>query len=366
MRRLARASLLCATLATAAASAWALAQNPFAAPLVERSVQGARAALTRAMAHKVTTSWLIERVEAALAAQDADALELYIELANDRGKPLPPELLRRALAFAESQQAFLTRAADCAACAADIANCKRLAQVAACAIPLEMTPLGDLNALRRAGLAWAAGAEVDRLDAGLALAGLGATGLAIGTGGASLPVKAGATLLRLARRADAITPAFARTLGAMAEGAVRWEKMPDYLAGRVGLEQVTDGAKLASLGAVAADLGRISKNTSPAETLTLMRHIDSAAEARAMARLSELQGPRTRHTIAALGKTRAFRLMLRISDMALLTVSLLTALALQIVSLLSGWMRRMVRPAPAQLQPPRRSFIIESETGDTD
>lgn len=345
MRRLTRLLLFFFALATGAASLWTLSQNPFAKPLIARSELAARAALTRAVSQQATTEWLTQHVEEALAARDADALELYIGLANDLGKPLPPALLNRALEFARQENAFLTRARQCAACAIDLASCKRLAQVAACAVPIEISPIGDLNALRRAGFDWASGQSVDRLDVGLALVGLGASAAAIGSAGTSLPVKAGATFLRLAHRLGALTPKLARTLTRTSQGAVHWSRLPDYAFGRVSLSALTDGAKLAELASIATDLGRIRAATSTTDALALMRRIDTAQDARRMARLAEIEGPRTRRTLAALGKSRAFRLLLRISDLALLASGLLAALAMQIASLAGAWMRRMVRPA---------------------
>ncbi|MDP1668191.1 hypothetical protein [Phaeovulum sp.] len=56
-----------------------------------------------------------------------------------------------------------------------------------------------MNALRRAGLAWSLGEEVDQFEAGLAVAGLVSTGLVLSSGGASATVEVGVTGLRLAR-----------------------------------------------------------------------------------------------------------------------------------------------------------------------
>lgn len=217
---------------------------------------------------------------------------------------------------------MLNTASDCAACALDISQCQKLSHIASCAIPVEMTPIGDLNALRRAGVDWVAGDEIDQLEVGLAFAGLGATGLAIGTGGTTLPVKAGATLLRSARRMEALTPGMTNVVLGMTDIAVSWDEVPDYVIGRVPLDDVVDTAKLASIGDLASDL----------------------------ARLSNAAGPRTTHVIETLGKSRSFRLVHRLSDMALLTIGLLTALALQVLALTGGLFRRALRPKRHRLR----------------
>ncbi|MBD3678660.1 MAG: hypothetical protein HUJ27_09685 [Rhodobacteraceae bacterium] len=309
-----------------------------------RSEAAIRIGIARAMERQVTAEWLVPRLETAVRAKNLDEVEILIDLAGDHHVTVPETLLERALVLSASSQGTGARVADCARCAVDITACDRLSDIAACALPFEMSPLGDANALRRAGGDWAAGREVDHLDAGLALAGLSATGLAVATGGSSLTVKAGATVLRVARHMGAVTPGFTRVLRVMSDIRIDWARVPDYLGGTVPLGTVTDTAKLAALGALAGDIGAIRRSTSTAETLVLLRHVDSAGDAARLARVTTVTGPRTRHVIYALGKSRALRSAVRFSDLALATMGLFSALMLQIPALISEAVRRAIRP----------------------
>jgi hypothetical protein len=338
------------TAATGLVSVWTLAQHPFAAPLVAQSAESASLAVKRAMAEAIEPELIIAELNQALEAADIDKVGIYDDLAKDQQITIPTELSDRVADFQAAEAGMLNTASDCAACALDISQCQKLSHIASCAIPVEMTPIGDLNALRRAGVDWAAGDEVDRLEVGLAFVGLGATGLAIGTGGAAIPVKAGASLLRSARRMGALTPSMTNIALGMADIAISWDEVPDYVIGRVPLDEVVDTAKLASIGDLASDLERVRQNTSTAEVLTLMKHVDTAEDAKNPARLSDAAGPRTTHVIETLGKSRSFRLVHRLSDMALLTVSLLAALALQLLALTSGVLRRVLRPKRHRLR----------------
>lgn len=96
MRRLARLTLLIWSLATVAVTGWMLSQNPFAAPLVDRGLDQARAALMRAVADRATPDWLIPRLTAALDAGDRQQVQMLMDLARDQGTPLPPHLRARA------------------------------------------------------------------------------------------------------------------------------------------------------------------------------------------------------------------------------------------------------------------------------
>ncbi|WP_146180744.1 hypothetical protein [Thalassorhabdomicrobium marinisediminis] len=315
--------------ATLACTLWLLAQAPFAAPLVQRSAAGIEVALSRAMARKVDADWLVPRLQAAVADEDLMRIELLVDLAISYEVAVPPALKVRLQEVVDAQTGFFASALGCGACAVDVTACATLTQISACAIPFELTPAGDVNALRRAALNYGAGDAVDRLDLGLALVGLGATGAVLATGGSSYTVKAGASVLRMARRMGELNAAFAARLAALAGDAVRWDRMGDLARFRIGPAEVVDSAKLGKLSAIGSDLGRLAENTSVAQAVTLLRHVDSAEDAARLARVSAAMGPRTGKAFAVLGKARVFRAAVRLTDLALGAVAALAALAAQ-------------------------------------
>ena len=209
----------------------------------------------------------------------------------------------------EAQRTWTATAAACTVCMADIATCPSAALLGACAIPFELSPLGDLAALRRAGLAWWSDEEIDALDAGLAAIGLGATGAIVLSGGSSLTVKAGAGMLRTARRMGTLTPGLARLL------------------------DVSDATARPALRVVAANLGTVRRATSTADTLRLMRLVDTPDDAARLARIAEAAGEKTPRTLAVLGKSRAFRATTRVTRAAAGTLALLWLTALQLATI---------------------------------
>ncbi|MCK0168113.1 hypothetical protein MWU52_11165 [Jannaschia sp. S6380] len=338
--RLVRAAPLLATLA---ATGWALSTNPLAAPLVERGATDLILTLEHRVRRTATAPWIEAELAAAVASEDVDRAAMLIDLARDLERDID---LSAAEAMIAAREGWLASAGDCAACMADIAACPTLAHLASCAVPFEMSPLGDANALRRAGVAWASGAEVDRLDAGLALVGLAATGAVLVTGGTSVTVKAGAGLLRTARRMGSLTPSLARHLTI----PVRWSAVPAYLRGAAPLDTVTDMARLSVATAIAADMGRVREATSTAEALRLARLVDTPTDAARLARVAEAMGPRTGRTLAVLGKGRAFRATLRLSRAAAGTLALAWLCMVQIGAILAARLGaavlRALTPAP--------------------
>jgi len=341
-----RAGVTAWMLGTWGVTGWTLSQHPFAEPVIARTADEARRALDRAVARQASADWLVAEIEAALAADDPLDIALLVEIADTRGIVLPPGTDRAAREALGEGRGALATAGDCALCAWDITACTTLAQLGACAVPVELTPLGDINALRRNGLAWLTGEEIDELEIGLAALGLAASGAILVSGGASATVKAGATLTRTARRIGALSPRMTAALTDAARGLVRWDRVPAVLRGAPA-DEVLDAARVARLSAIAGDVGRITRATSPSETLAILRFADTPDDLARIARLSETAGGETRAALRVLGPARAYRLLDRLSAPLLAALGLIGLVAAQIGSLAGG------RAARA-LAPPRR------------
>ncbi|CUH28099.1 hypothetical protein JSE7799_00799 [Jannaschia seosinensis] len=296
---------------TLGATVWALSSNPFAAPFVERSQAELTLTLERMVRSRADAEWVAAELDKAVQAEDLDRTAMLVTLARDLDRAVD---VSAAKALLEARESWLAAAKTCAACMAETATCPSLTMLGSCAVPFEMSPLGDLNALRRAGTAWWDEEEIDRLDAGLALVGLGATGAVVLSGGSSLTVKAGAGMLRTARRMGSITPGMARLL------------------------DMNDAAARPVLRTVAADLGTVRTATSTAATLRLMRLVDTPEDATRLARVAEAAGPRTPRVMAVLGKSRAFRATVRLSRGAAGALVLIWLTALQAATAFATWL----------------------------
>ena len=289
-------------------------ENPLTHPFTERTEAGIAVALDAALARTVDRPWLDRELAAAIGADDYDRIESLLRLADARG--LAPS--DRAAAEAALDDA--TGPLACTRCALIPDACTSIRQVLACNLPLEMTPVGDVAALTRNGARWATGGEVDELEAALAGAGLAATGAVLVSGGSSATVKAGATLIRVGRRAGAIGKGLADDLLRLAR---------------------TDRA---AFGAAATGLREMRAGVGTADALAILRHADDAAEAARLSRVARAAGAETRPALAALGKARVLRLTVRLSDMLVGAVLLTLALFAQIGQMLGSLLlRRLAR-----------------------
>ena len=341
MRRWGRSALGLASVAAAALSVAGLAANPLAVPFANLGTAEARIALERAVARRVDAEWLLPRLEVAVAREDADRAGILLSLAEDHAVPLPDGLRDRAAALVSPGR--LASLGHCGACALNVSVCRSVQQIVACALPLELTPVGDLNALRRQGVNWAQEQDVDRVETGLALVGLGATAGLVFTGGTSAAIKAGATAARVARATGRITPQLSQVLDDAADIPVAWGRLDDLALGRAGVSEVTDTARLARLGDLGRDAGRVYLNTSATDTLVLLRHVEGPEDLARLARLSDTAGDATRPAVESLGLARAIRATTRLTDLALAALGLLVALAVQLLGLVASLLLRAAR-----------------------
>lgn len=314
--------------ATLVALLWVVQGNPLAAPFVERTGRDLALTLEREVRRTATAPWLNAALAQSVEQRDAERAAMLITLSEDLERDVDTVAARQMIA---QETGILAMTLACAACMGDIATCPSAAHLTFCAVPFEMSPLGDLNALRRASVGIASGQDVDTLDAGLALVGLGATAAVVVSGGSSATVKAGATLLRMARRIGSVTPELARMLRV----PIRWLRVGDVLAGSARLEEAIDAAALTRVRSMADDLGRVATATSPAVALRLMRVVGTPEDAARLARVAEAAGPRTTRTFAVLGKGRVARATVRLSRAAAGTLVLIWLTALQIAVVLA-------------------------------
>ena len=342
LRRIARFTLLLWMIGSWALTGYILARHPFAQPLVERSAAEARVAFQVAMTRTVTADWLIPRLADATRNDRPDDITLYLDLAKEHHVSLPGALIAEAQDVVATHEGKLATAKDCAICAFDTTQCSSLTLIGACALPVEMSPVGDVAALGRAAVAAVKGDEVDTLDAGLALVGLAASGLVIVTGGESAVAKAGATFLRVGRKTRALSARMVDALWDMVRGLIHWNRIPAVLSRKAPLESAVDGVRMARLTAAAKDVGRIADNTSVGETLDLMQHADTVEDLGRIARVSDVAGKDTRKVMKVLGRD-AFRLLLRVSDLAAAAIGLVALVLAQTVGMLAGFLRMTLR-----------------------
>lgn len=331
-----------ATAATVVASSWTLWQSPFATPYRTKTQAEILVALDHALARDATPALMSARINSALAAQETDEAVAILRLVDARGVDIPDEL-RAQIAAADAKADGWSA---CLACAINADKCPDLTRVAACNLPIELTPIGDAKAISRALTDYVAGREIDKIDLSLGVVGLASTATVLVSGGSSVTIKAGASALRVARKTGAISATLMDEITQLAADALRLDRAPDVLKGTARPTDLIDQARAAKLTNAAADMGRFTTQMPLGDAFGVLRYANSTGELARLARVSETLGDGTRGTLAVLGKSRVLRLTHRLADLTLLAIALLLALAGQILAVLLWYIRRRLRPPP--------------------
>lgn len=350
LRRIARLGLLAMLVVSLVAFGWAalrIAHDPLLRPLIERTANGFAAALDREMTREATPDAIATRMAALLFAVPRNwiAIQAVEEEAAARNIALPAALITARQTAWDEDSGMLTVASACLSCTVDAANCS-LSEAMICNVPVALTPIGDIIGVSKAGIAAVTGNEVDKLDFALSAIGLGATVATVATGGTSYTVKAGASLLKLARKMSLLPPRLVDLLVETARRGIRWDEAAQW-------GSLTDPARLivpevvAPVAAIAADLGRTNDLLGGTRSLHLLRYIEGPDDARRVADAAESLGPRVLGTIEILGKSRFMRAALRWSDEAAALIAgllgTLFALAAALASALQSLVLRALR-----------------------
>ena len=339
LRRLTKGTLTLALLASgfmtlqAGLTIWA---NPALRPLRDATTAEIAASIDRQLALEATPEKLAARIEARLteAPRNWVALDALTKLAQERSIRLPADLTAQITTARDTDFSPAALAGDCADCAIDIAKCT-LTTAMVCKVPLLLTPLEDIRGIAQAGVDYATGAQIDQIDLGLSIVGLTATGLALTSGGSTLPVKAGAATAKLARGMNLMSPRLIDMAATTARKGIDWAGLP-------AIRSTDDLAKLLRADAIAplsntlTDLGRVTETLGPSATLNLLPLVDDATDAARLSRLSTALGSRTVASAEILGKSRLFRATLRATNLATELLIGLGALGASLASALAS------------------------------
>lgn len=314
MRRLAWRLLTLAAIASGGATVLSgvqIALDPALTPWRDAAVDEIRAALDKQVARYATPARLETLVLTRLAESPRNwaAIDALVELAQEQGVPLPADTAAAVQAARDDDSGLLAAAGGCASCIWDASTCS-ITQVFLCRAPVDLTFVGDITGIARAGAAYATGAEIDRVDLALSVVGLGATAFVVATGGTSAVVKAGAGIAKVARGTGRLSKPLLRLADDAVRTGVDWARLPSVRS-TDDLALAVRGEAFAPLISVAVDVERLRVATDATTVLHLLPLVDDANDARRLANAATAVGPKLVGRAELLGKARLMRTTVR-------------------------------------------------------
>jgi len=250
-----------------------------------------------------------QNIEAALAANDADLANSFVELARDRNIPLTDELSRRvaeAVAEENSSSHFAKRFAT----GLVTGNADDVASLSG-TVAGDLFVFGDIRDVVREGKHLAMGEDTDRLVLGLATAGLAVTAATYVSVGGVGPVRAGLTLVKDARKVGRLGEGLAewtgRSVRQVIDGPVLENAVGSASALRPGasvsaIRAAFRAEKAGALVRLAKDVGRVGERAGIRAAQDTLRIAENPKDVARAARLAESKGGQTRAILKILGR----------------------------------------------------------------
>lgn len=268
-------------------------------------------------------------IEAALAAQDPELAQSFIDLAGARQVAIDPALTVK-VAAATAEAATMRSRAKSFAHGLVTGEPQDMASLAGTTFG-DLFVFGDIRDALREGTRYVRGEQVDRLVLGLAATGIAITAGTYATFGAAAPARAGLTLVKAARKTGRLGAEFTESLGRMA----RQNSFPAVA------RAARDTAKVERAGGLlhlVRDVGRVEKAAGGRAALDALKIAKEPSDITRVAKLAEKEGSRTRAILKIAGRS-AITLAVLAFDASLWLLGALFAV-LGFISALKGVVER--------------------------
>ncbi|MFG1461837.1 hypothetical protein V5F77_02975 [Xanthobacter sp. DSM 24535] len=280
---------------------------PWAAPLAKAGVRLVQARdnpalLSDLSLRSFTSADANTEITQALADDDGELAASYLELADAHGLAVSAELRAQVVAANGGAAAAWRSAKNFGAgfltgTPADVAGF-------AGAAAGDLTAWGDLRDATREGWKYANGEAVDPLILGLSVAGLALTAGTYATFGAGLPVRAGVSAVKIAKRTGRLSVGMTRLLTRAVNETVDFAALRRAGASldATALKGVVRADGLKPLARLMGDLGTVQAKAGSRAAVAGLAVAENSGDLSRLARLAEAKGGQTLAILKTLGR----------------------------------------------------------------
>jgi hypothetical protein len=296
---------------------------------------------------------LARNIEAALVAGDADLANSFVDLAKDRNISVSEDLSRR-VAEAVTEENSTSHFAKHFATGLVTGNADDVASLSG-TVAGDLFVFGDIRDVVREGKHLALGEDTDRLVLGLATAGLAVTAATYVSVGGPVPLRAGLTLVKDARKVGRLGEGLTEWAGRSARDIVDTPMLQNAVASgsvlRPGetvsaIRAAFNAEKAGALVRLAKDVGRVGERAGMRAAQDTLKIAEGPQDVARAARLAESRGGQTRAILKVLGRgalllvAGAFDLTLWVFGALLALFGLLSSIKATSERLTQSWLLR--------------------------
>ena len=198
------------------------------------------------------------------------------------------------------------------------------------AVAADFTVVGDVRDLRKEYLKYQAQQPINELIVVLSGSGIGLTALTIGSFGAAAPAKTGVSTIKLAVKSQRLTGRFQKQILKLGHKVFDWPLFTRAIKKDKSLSNMRRAVKTAykptaikPLKTIATKVNSIRKSSSTADTLFMLKYVDSANDLRRLEKVTLKHGAKTKGLFKLLGKgvIRTTRVLKRTVELMLSIIS---------------------------------------------
>ncbi|MFG1183542.1 hypothetical protein [Xanthobacter aminoxidans] len=244
-------------------------------------------------------------IAAALAEDDTALATSYLALADARHLAVSPDL-RKQVEAANGTTAQALHSAKAFGMGFVTGQPNDLAGLAGAATS-DLMVWGDIRDAGREGLKMARGEEPDQLILGLSAVGIAVTAGTYATVGASLPVRMGISLVKVAKRTGRLSAGLLRSFTRAARESVDFVALRRLLSGATtvdgaAVKSVVRTDRLATLTRMLDDTARIEAKAGTRAALEGLKVAEGGRDLSRVARLADAKGAQTLAILKTLGR----------------------------------------------------------------
>ena len=258
---------------------------------------------------QVSDKDIAKEIEASILNSDFDDAKMYLEIAKSNHYPLDYQKYYALIQKRDTDFNHLRNQVTQFAEGFINGESANLTGIAG-SITADFTVVGDVRDLHREYSNYQQGKPVNELIVALSGAGIGLTALTVSSLGSAAPAKAGTSVIKLAAKTQKITLRFQKYLIKLGRNIFDWPMFLKITKQGRGLKNLRRAAKQAyhpeavkPLKDIASRVNVIRKSSSIADTVQLLKYVDTTDDLRRLEKVSLKYGTKTKGYFKLLGKT---------------------------------------------------------------
>ena len=198
------------------------------------------------------------------------------------------------------------------------------------AVSADFTVVGDVRDLRKQYSHYSDGEDVNELIALLSGVGVGLTAITVVSLGSAAPVKAGASIMKVAVKTNRLTSRFQKQVVKLGRNVFNWttfvrlsKQDTSFRNIRVAAKQAYKPRAVEPLKKIATQVNAIRKSTSSMDTIQLLKYVETTDDLRHLEKVSLKHGTKTKGLMKLVGKgsIRTVRVLRKSTELILSVVS---------------------------------------------